>query len=133
VGADLLRSEPGQAEELQPTRRGDAHDDAVGRHLDLDPRRRRQRRRPDHLVDRTPRRARIHAHLGAAGVSERALVEGRRAGERGAVGDVLQVASSGEEPCSVEREPDEEEAEEEDADDQCRRLPALVAPHVPLR
>ena len=55
------------------------------------------------------------------------LVDLRRTRERGAVGDVLQVAARGEEPGAVDREPDEQQTEEQHAHQQRRRLTVLVA------
>ena len=114
VGADLLRTEPGQAEELQPDRPCDAHDHPVGGDLHVD--------RACRPAATTPGRSRRRAAAPRTGSSRTSapplarytrLVDRRRAGQRGAVGDVLQVAARGEEPRAVDREPDEEQAEEQ--------------------
>ena len=64
----------------------------------------------------------VEPDLAPARRPEVALVDRRRAGERGRVGDVLQVPPGGEEAGAVDREPGERQPDQQRADEDDRRL-----------
>ena len=137
VRADLLRAHSRDPEEERPDHSHDAHVDLIDPDAHIDPCRRWERRRSQQLVDGLPRGGWIQPHVLARAGAVGRLVDRGRTGQRGAVGDVLDVTPRGEQARPVDREPDGHQPEEQDPDQQRGRLPGLIRSrrrvHEPLR